>query len=251
MRNIILMLVLLSGIVAKHSIAQNKVVLLDISLEDKSEYLKVSPDIFTNYREIVENQLGAKLIINEDKEVTTELLKDTDVLVVLSTLSSAPGKKMRTEAERQAIVDFVRKGGRLVLFTDENRRMNLQAFGANEIANPFGISFGDDLPMIRNVGAISFPGEFIKGRYELPYSGSREIKGGIPLSVMNSEGGIMHGSYVKLEGGGSLVAFGETMVGLFIGGVTATMPDGSSFVWKGKDNYPFMKELITWLVTEK
>lgn len=246
-----LMLILFIGIFVTYSNAQNKVVLLDISLEDKSEYLNVSPDIFNHYRDIIENQLGGKLIINEDKEVTAKLLKSIDVLVVLSTLSSAPGKKTRTDAERESIVDFVRKGGRLVLFTDENRRMNLKAFGANEIANPFGIEFGDDLPMVRNVGAISFPGEFIKGRYELPYSGSREIKGGIPLSVMNAEGGIMHGSYVKLEGGGRLVAFGETMVGLFIGGVTATMPDGSSLVWKGKDNYVFMQELITWMVTEK
>lgn len=242
------MLVAFIGFIFTDSIAQTKVVLLDISLEDKSEYLKVSPDIFIHYQDIVENQLGAKLIVNEDREVNSELLKDADVLIVLSTLSSAPGKKSRTETERRSIVDFVKKGGRLILFTDENRRMNLEAFGANDITNPFGIEFGDDLPMVRNVGAISFPGEVVTGRYELPYSGSREITGGIPLSVMNAEGGIVHGVYVKLDNGGRLVAFGETMVGLFIGGVTATMPDGSSFAWKGKDNYPFMKELITWML---
>lgn len=47
------MLVLFIGIFVTYSNAQNKVVLLDISLEDKSEYLKVSPDIFNHYRDII------------------------------------------------------------------------------------------------------------------------------------------------------------------------------------------------------
>ena len=112
------------------------------------------------------------------------------------------------------------------------------------------MQFGNDLPMVRDVGAISFIGEFIKGRYELPYSGSRELKGGIPVSVINAEGGHVHGAYIKLENGGKLAAFGETMVGLFIGGVEFTMPDGNTLVWKGKDNKQFMKELIAWMLND-
>lgn len=104
--------------------------------------------------------------------------------------------------------------------------------------------------MLRNTGAISFVGEFIRGRYELPYSGSRELMGGIPISVMYAEGGNLHGAYIKTENGGKLVAFGETMVGLFIGGVDFQMPDGTSLVWKGKDNYQFMKEHIAWMLEE-
>ena len=224
------------GLIFSGTSAQNKVVLLDISLEEKSEYLKVSPDIFTHYQDIVENHLGAKLIINEDKEVGSELLNKADVLIVLSTLSSTAIKKTRSANEISSIISFVKNGGKLIFFTDEDRRLNIAAFGANEIVKPFGLEFGNDLPMGRNVGAISFVGEFIKGRYELPYSGSREIKGGIPLSVMNAEGGNVHGAYIHLDNGGKLAAFGETMVGLFIGGVKFEMPDGTSLVWKGKDN---------------
>lgn len=239
-----------AGLIFTVTSAQNKVVLLDISLEEKSEYLKVSPDIFTHYQDIVENQLGAKLIINEDKEVDSELLKKADVLIVLSTLSSTAIKKTRSANEISSIIIFVKNGGRLIFFTDEDRRMNIDAFGANEIVKPFGMEFGNDFPMARNVGAISFVGEFIKGRYELPYSGSRELKGGIPISVMNAEGGNVHGAYIKLDNGGKLAAFGETMVGLFIGGVKFEMPDGTSLVWKGKDNYQFMKELIGWMLEQ-
>ena len=230
--------------------AQKKVVVLDISCEAKEEYLKVSPDIFNNYREIIEDQFGANLIINEETQVDSSLLKNTDLLIILSTLSGTTVKKTRSESEINSIVNFVKNGGRLILFTDENRRVNMEAFGANQIVGPFGMAFGDDLPMQRNVGAISFPGVFIQGRYELPYSGSRELKGGIPISVMNAEGGHLHGAYIKTGNGGKLVAFGETMVGLFIGGVEAKMPDGSVLVWKGKDNYPFMKELIGWMLKD-
>lgn len=230
--------------------AQDKLVLLDISLEDKSEYVKVSPNIFEHYKDVVENQLGANLIINEGQEVDRKLLEKTDVLVVLSTLSSTDLKRSRTETEIKSIVSFVKNGGRLIFFTDEDQRVNIDAFGANQIVNPFGLEFGNDLPKMSNAGAISFIGEFIKDRYELPYSGSRELTGGIPLSVMNAEGAHLHGAYVKLENSGKLAAFGETMVGLFIGGVEFTLPNGNSIVWKGKDNKQFMKELIAWTLED-
>ncbi|HDR50624.1 MAG TPA: hypothetical protein ENN90_03255 [Mariniphaga anaerophila] len=230
--------------------AQNKVVLLDISQEDKSEYLKVSPQIFEQYQDIIENQFGATLIINEDREVDSEFLEKTDILIVLSTLSSTDLKKTRTETEIESIISFVKNGGRLIFFTDEDRRIDIKAFGANEIITPFGMEFGNDLPNLRNAGAISFIGEFIAGKYELPYSGSRELTGGIPISVMNAEGGHVHGAYIKLANGGKLAAFGETMVGLFIGGVEFKMPDGNTIVWKGKDNKQFMKELIAWTLED-
>lgn len=250
MRKLLTVLIVFAGLLYTESHAQTKTVMLDISLEDKSAYLNVSPQIFENYREIIEDQLGAKFILNEDQEVDSELLKKTEVLIILSTLSSTTNKKSRTTTEINAIVNFVKNGGRLIFFTDEDRRVNIEYFGANEIVRPFGLEFGNDLPMLRNAGAISFIGEFIKGRYELPYSGSRELKGGIPISVMNAEGGNVHGAYTQTENGGKLVAFGETMVGLFIGGVEAKMPDGSVLVWKGKDNYPFMKELTGWMLKD-
>ena len=64
MKKVVAILIVFAVLLFTEISAQNKVVLLDISLEEKSEYLKVSPDIFTHYRDVVENQLGAKLIIN-------------------------------------------------------------------------------------------------------------------------------------------------------------------------------------------
>lgn len=250
MKKELALLVMLLGLIFTEVNAQKKVVVLDISCEKMDEYLKVSPNIFNNYRDIIENQLNASLIINEDKLVDKSLLKKTDVLILLSTLTGNQMKRPRTQPEIKSIVDFVRNGGNLILFVDEDKRINMEAFGANELVKPFGMEYGSDLPYKRNTGAISFYGEFIKGRYELPYSGSRELKGGIPISVMNAEGGNVHGAYIKTSKGGKLVAFAETMVGLFIGLEEAKLPDGTTLVWKGKDNKQFMLELIDWALND-
>jgi hypothetical protein len=158
MNKVFAIIIAFAGLLFTETSAQNKVVLLDISLEEKSEYLKVSPNIFANYQDIVENHLGAKLIINEDQEIGSELLNKADVLIVLSTLSSTAIKKTRSANEISSIISFVKNGGKLIFFTDEDRRMNIEAFGANEIVRPFGMEFGSDLPMARNTGAISFVG---------------------------------------------------------------------------------------------
>ncbi|TVP97531.1 MAG: hypothetical protein EA359_19520 [Balneolaceae bacterium] len=250
MKKIIVLLISFIGLIFIDASAQDKVVLLDISHEDKSAYLNVSPDIFNDYRDVVENQLGAKLIMNEDQVIDSDMLEKTDVLILLSSLSTNPVKSTRSSAEINSIVNFVKNGGRVIIFTDEDRRVDIEAFGANEIVRPFGMEFGDDLPGISNVGAISFIGEVIKGRYELPYSGSRELTGGIPISVKDAEGGHLHGAYVQLDNGGKIAAFGETMVGLFIGGVSFQRPGGDPFQWKGKDNKQFMKELIAWTLKD-
>lgn len=250
MKKIIVLLISFAGFLFVEANAQDNVVLLDISHEDKSAYLNVSPDIFTDYRDVVENQLGAKFILNEDRTIDRNMLQETDVLILLSTLDGTTIKKTRSADEINAIVSFVENGGSLVIFTDEDRRIDMAAFGANEIVRPFGMEFGDDLPYTGNAGAVSFIGEFIEGRYEIPYSGARELTGGIPLSVMNAEGAHLHGAFVQLDNGGKVASFGETMVGLFIGGVSFERPDGDTIVWKGEDNKQFMKELIAWSLND-
>jgi hypothetical protein len=223
-----------------------KTVLLSISHEQKQQYLNVSPQMFEKYREIVENTLGARLVVNEDRELNGAFLAGVDLLIIPSPLSRETSKPL-TAVEKRAIVDFVRNGGRLIFFTDEDRRMDINAFGGNDIVRPFGMEFGGDLPRLAST-AVSFVGEVFKGKYEVPYVGSRELTGGIPISVKNSEGGHRHGAYTKLENGGTIAAFGETMVGLFLGGVENTRPDGSTVTWAGKDNKQFMLELIEWML---
>lgn len=126
--------------------------------------------------------------------------------------------------------------------------MDVNTFGANEVINPFGMNLGGDLDHITNVMAVSFIGEVFKGKYEVPYTGSRELTGGIPLSVRNSAGGHVHGAYMKFDTGGKIAAFGETMVALFLGGVSQTRRNGEIITWGGKDDKQFMQELIAWML---
>lgn len=218
-------------------------VLLNIS-HDKTNLSM--PHMLEQYREVVEDALGARLVINKDKEIDNTLLEGVDVLIILSPLTRE-GSLLMTAAERVTVVDYVKRGGRLIFFTDEEWRVDIDEFGGNDIVRPFGMNFGGDIPITGNT-AISFIGEVFSGRHKVPYLGSRELTGGIPISVKNSEGGHVHGAYVKHESGGIIVAFGETMVGLFLGGTERIRPDGSVDVWPGSDNRQFMLELIGWLL---
>jgi hypothetical protein len=167
---------------------------------------------------------------------------------MISPLARANQKPIKSE-EKLAIISFLEKGGSLLLFVDEEEyRVILKEYGANDITKRFGIEIGDDITNIPgNCGAISFENEIFGGRREIPYSGARKIKGGIPASVC-MEGGWLHASYVKLKNGGKLFVAGETMVALLMG-----LPDGERNVhkkmetrWWGKDSRLYMKELIAW-----
>lgn len=227
--------------------AQKKTVLLDISHEEKSQYTAVNPQLFDQYKDLVENKLGATLVVNESNELNAAALGKADVVIMLSPLSPKTLKNL-TPTERTSLVNYVKRGGKLILFTDESDRMDVNAYGANEMVRPFGMEFGDDLDHITNVMAISFVGEVFKGKYEVPYTGSRELTGGIPLSVRNSPGAFVHGAYTKLDNGGKIAAFAETMCGLFLGGVSQTRRNGESITWNGKDDKLFMQDLISWML---
>jgi len=230
--------------------AQKKVILLDISHEQKAEYLKVSPDIIEGYQEIITRIPNATLKINEEGDLDKSLLKNTDVLIMLSPLTPKTTRKPITAVEKEAIIDFVKRGGRLAFFFDESKRVDLETYGANDIVKPFGMEYGSDLDLPGNIGAISFIGEITNEQREMPYSGSRSLSGGIPLSVANYEGAHLHGAYVKLENGGKIIAFAETMVALFLGSPEGERlsRNGMDTKWWGKDSSVFMQEIISWLL---
>ena len=199
------------------------------------EYRKILKEIGCEYRE-------------NRKEITPDILKDVDVLLMLSPLAKSTQKNIG-ETEQQAIVDFVGRGGRLILMVDEEEyRVNLQEYGANGITKPFGIEIGEDIHGLPgNCGAVSFENEIFGGRREVPYSGSRKLKGGIPASVC-MEQGYLHASYAVTPKGGKIYVIAETMVGLLMG-----YPDGERNVhkkmetrWWGKDSRLYMKELLIW-----
>lgn len=230
--------------------AQKKTVVLDISHESPTVYTNANPNIFELYKEIVTKKIGANLIINEDKDLDASFLAKADLLIILSPLSTEreTPKNNLTPVERKDIVNYVENGGKLIFFMDEEHRVDMEVFGGNDIVKPFGMEFGLDLPPKPNAGATTLITEVVQNEYELSYSGSRSLTGGTPISRMNGEEGHVHGAYVKLDNGGKIVAFGETMTGLFLGGVEATFPNGMTVKWRGKDDRIFNQELIKWML---
>jgi len=203
------------------------------------------PKVVPTYQEIA-RELGAELVLNEEAEITPQLLKKIDVLVMLSPLSNKLQKDL-TKVEKQALVNYVKKGGSLIFFVDDNHRVDLTRYGANDVTRAFGIEFGEDVRLPGNVGAVSFQNEIFKQRYEIPYSGACVMTGGIPASVCMDDGWL-HGSYVTLKNGGKFFAGGDTMVGLFLGYEDGErkVTKGMDTRWWGKDSRAYMKDLIEW-----
>lgn len=98
--------------------AQKKNVIIDVSHDVDTIYTYVNPNIFNLYKDIVEKQMGANLIINKDKELNEALLSEADLLVILSPLNRerVTTKRDLTSVERKDIVNYVQNGGRLILF---------------------------------------------------------------------------------------------------------------------------------------
>ena len=247
------LLLTFSVAIAVHSVVASPKVAFDLShgqfqdvFVDPSYYDYVLPE----YRRIC-SEVGAEYAEIKDG-VSANALADVKTLVMISPLARATQKPI-TADEKKAIIDFIERGGSVLMFVDEEEyRVILAEYGANDITRKFGIEIGEDIAGLPgNCGAVSFENEIFVGRREVPYSGSRKIKGGIPASV-SMEGGWLHASYVKPEGGKLFVA-GETMVALLMG-----YQDGERNVhkmmetrWWGKDSRLFMKELIAWSVKEE
>ena len=204
--------------------------------------------VLPSYKEICK-EIGAQYS-EINNTITSKTLENVKTLVMISPLARSTQKPIKPE-EKSAIISFIKNGGSLLLFVDEEEyRVILKDYGANDITKPFGIEIGDDITDVPgNCGAISFKNEIFGGRREIPYSGSREIIGGIPASVC-MEKGWLHSSYVKTENGGKLFVAGETMVALLMG-----HPDGERNIhkkmetkWWGKDSRLYMKELISWSI---
>lgn len=236
-------------IAAFGALAQKKV-MFDLShgqfqdtFVDPSYYDYVIPE----YEQIAQEG-GYKLVMNKS-EITKQTLEGIDALLILSPLAKSTQKNL-TDIEKQAIVDYIEHGGAVILFIDEEQyRVNLEEYGANDITRRFGIEILDDFEVPGNCGAVTFENEIFAGRREIPCSGVRGVKGGIPSSVCMEQGRQIS-SFVHLNNGGKLFVAGETMAALLMG-----YPDGERNVhkmmesrWWGKDSRIFMKELLEWAI---
>lgn len=233
---------------ATAAIAQEQRLLFDLShgqfqdkFVDPSFYDYVIPD----YKEILAR--NKVTYVENTQEITRETLKNIDVLLMLSPLARETQKPI-TQTEKDAIIHFIKKGGSVILLVDEeSHRVDLATYGANDITRPFGIEIGYDIEGLPgNCGAVSFENEIFSGRREVPYSGSRFLKGGIPASVCMEEG-YLHASYVEGQRG-KLFVIAETMVGLLMGDTDGERNTHKMMKtrWWGKDSRLYMEEVIKW-----
>lgn len=158
--------------------------------------------------------------------------------------------------EKEAIVQYVKDGGALLLVLDEESRQSLAGTEVNGILAPFGMQLTPDTPYLHNCGGIAKAGEINSEDREIPYSGGRAVEGGTPFAYqLDAEGkpGAAFAAWKRVEGGGRIIVMAEGMVSLFLGVPGATRlsgkpRDAQGTVYWGKDSTKFMEEVMIWLV---
>lgn len=176
--------------------------------------------------------------------ISKSVLKKTDVLVLFS-----PTKVFESK-EKEAIINYLNKGGSLLLIFDEERRTPLSV-GVNDIIIPFGLELTENVSAPHNCGALAEKNEVCSNKRELPYSGGRSIKGGHVISKVYHNGEFVHCSYVALNAGGKIMVMSDGMAGLLLGEpdgerLSGTGPTDTKY-W-GKDSEVFMKEVLVFMI---
>jgi hypothetical protein len=231
--------------------AQEKPVIL-VDLGHGQTFFQTEPGretpVGVSYRGMAQ-YLGAEL------RVTTEPLSAETLKGVRTLLLFAPLEPVEA-AEVQAVAEFVKQGGGLMVGTDEDRRQSLAKTRANDVLAPFNMKFSGDTPYIHNRGAAAAPGRIHPELREVPYSGGRAVEGGTAFSFILEADGTpsksAHASWVEVPGGGRVIAMGEMMAPLLLGEVSATRlgggirPNEFGPYW-GKDSREFMLEIVSWL----
>lgn len=164
----------------------------------------------------------------------------------------APSKAF-TDTEKQAITNFVRGGGALLLVLDEEKRQSLAVTGVNDLISPFGMRLTPDTPYVPNPGAIALAGEINQANREVPYDGGRAVEGGTTFAFqLDAQGqpGQPYAAWRKIEGGGKIVVMAEGMASLFMGSASGRrlVPVKANDGYFGKDSAIFMEEVFSWLI---
>ncbi len=137
----------------------------------------------------------------------------------------------------------------------------------NDIITPFGMALPEDTPYLHNRGAIAPKGQINKELRELPYSGGRTVRGGVPFSFLLDKEGhttkLAHGAFLETAEGSRIIVLGEAMVSLFPGegvvfslflrskdGVRLTGTDQYDTNYWGKDSVVFNREILEWLMAK-
>lgn len=190
-------------------------------------------------------------VTNSTTPLSEKQLENTSLLYI-----RAPNQAF-SDAEINAIVQYVRNGGSLLLVVDEERRQPLQTTQVNRLISPFSMMLTQDTPYLHNAGAIAFAGEINRQVRELAFSGGRAVVGGTPFAFqITKEGkpGLPFAAYKNIDGSGRIVVMGEGMASIFMGEDDAVRMSGehrnprNTKYW-GKDSQIFMQEIIHWLTS--
>ncbi len=179
--------------------------------------------------------------------ITAKVLEGSRILYL-----RAPSQAF-TAPETAAVVEFVKRGGSLLLVLDQEQRQSLDKTRVNDLLSPFGLRLTPDTEYLPNTGAIAKAGEINKADRELPYDGGRAVEGGTAFAYqLDKEGkpAQPYGAYKRLDSGGRIVVLSEGMASLFLGdpnGVRLTRDPSGATVWWGKDSAIFIEEVLTWL----
>jgi len=199
--------------------------------------------------------IGARLGY-ELEAVATPL--DAQVLRGARLLYLRTPTKPYSDAEKSAIVQFVRDGGSLLVVLDESRRVDLAASGVNDVISPFGLTLTADTEYLHNAGALARQGEINRADRELPFSGGRAVEGGTPFAWQLDRDGKPaqpFAAFAKI-GSARIVVMADAMVSAFMGkpeGVrlSGVPRDPANTVYWGKDSAIFMDEVLAWLIAER
>ena len=197
----------------------------------------------------IATKLGAQ-IVSSNTPITRETLQRCRVLVL-----RVPLQEIRTD-ESDAIVDFVRNGGSLLLAFDEERRAPLATTRVNDVIAPFGMRLTGDTEYLHNNGAVAKKGTINAADREVPFSGGRAVEGGTPFGwQLNKDGapGQVFAASATVGQAGKIIVLSDAMATLFLGtpdGVrlTGVPRDPTRTTYWGKDSAIFVEELLTWLV---
>jgi hypothetical protein len=197
----------------------------------------------------IATKVGAE-VVPLDAPTSAAALKGCRVLVL-----RVPTQEIKQD-EREAILDFIRKGGSMLLAFDEERRAPLDTTRVNDLIAPFGVKLTADTEYLHNNGAIAKKGIINAGDRELPFSGGRAVEGGTAFAWQLDKDGKpaqVFAASTTVGKTGKVVVLSDAMVTLLLGtpeGVrlTGVPRDPSRTTYWGKDSAIFMEELLTWLI---
>jgi hypothetical protein len=126
----------------------------------------------------------------------------------------------------------------MFIVMDEDYWSTLEQTKANDLVTPFGLEFKGKNPDSLS-GAFTHSGVITPKALKIPFHGARIVQGGTSFAD-TGRGNEPFATYVKLKGGGKIVAMGEGMVSLYMTS------------WEGVDGYQcqeFMQDAFRWLLT--